>query len=1434
MAIPTSPTWDLADFNASTIGSLLTLGPAEVNITPTVTPYFSYTPDFRTLIGRSDDRATARIDLIVPIPNRFTIEFVARFPFMPHDVGDLAAARAGFTIADDAGRGVSIYFASTGLAVSRVDDFGSVTALPDTADTTREFETGFKTVRVAVDSGLGRAYVYIGDGDTTTPSFRYIVPVEATPATVPDTFAFFLLGDPAQPAQVELRRLQLAADLLIPNFPPIADAGPDRVAPVGQAVRFDGRASYDIEGAPLLYEWKLTDAPTGSTYATDQSSGNTVDDGDADAVTDTLSFPASALPAWVAPGDVLRIASTRHEIATVDNPGGSLTVTTDTIPDSLTDAPFRIFRQSLLVGHTTETPYAVPDIQGIYRFALTVNDGEIDSEESEVLANIVGARTTFGVEPDVSDLWKALGDEWKFIENRGVFEEAWRGVAQILGGKLLEAWQYHYNYSIRDAQPTFQRKWIPFRTLVTETAPDDATTGLRYGALQATHEFEIGDPAVTGQTLIFEYHTGVTPTEVATVTVTLTGDTLATIISDTTAALSGTGITPYTLARYEDSATFYYEAADGSTVDDGDGNRVTATFSFTATSLPSWVAAGDTLVVGGNRYQIATVNNPGGSLTVTTESIPDNLSAASFRIWRHSRLGFKSTTRGFRILSTSTAATTLGLTTDQYNYLEGTNGARVTDRTYVAGDGISFSEMGVTRGDLLVLNNGQSFRVDKVISGPLDPLDGQRVLLFEELPFDATPEWELPSLIVSTEVDYEFEGVYPGDLVKFEAYRISTDTVYDVQGTVRAQKGMTVVGRFDGLYGVFADSTAYELRLLGVKRRKALPLPSDPDEVLSVPQLQDLIPASAGPTLWMENVDYILEPFYRELDESGIPMLQFRDSVFIDPDLEPPDIFWAELVLFSNELNVENTFGRLASFLRDDASTFDDDFNYTAGVAGLLYSQQRGPRVSAMRIGAQILLGQSFAEVDGIITEVRTDFSPTRGRLIIQDDDGNDPTRSEIFRTYFYTKDPLDLTATSGLEINPATNAAWAVGDSIPQFSPIGSGVRIVDIYNDPDAWIPYIRAGLITEVEKFHQFIVEFNLDLVSIANLSLLFQHITKVKPTYTHPFIVGFKAVEEDLDPIDDIAIIIQKNMYDIACGSGPAWMYDDYRGGVYTGGLPPTPVFTPDPPVWTSYDDGVAYYDALVDCPLDLIELCLDIAHADSAATLTGGEDISAATYPGDFGSRTLQLIIDGTTHNVVFSAGVANAAAVVSEINTAVGASVASLDANNALVITSNGTPGTTSFLGTNDGTSAGGATLTFTASSLPAWVGVNDEIYFEGVVAHIATVNNPGGSLTVTPPVLPAATSQTFRIWEPDTSVVIGAGTTAALFGVIGFYSGQEALGNAVDFDAILFFDTDVVDRSGVVAAAVDDTFTPTYDMNLPAGTYRVCVFTKSGGLVLP
>ena len=96
------------------------------------------------------------------------------------------------------------------------------------------------------------------------------------------------------------------------NDPPVADAGPDQTATVGEEVAFDGSGSWDVDNDPLSYLWVFVSRPDGSTAAFDDAtrvtptftadvSGDytvelTVDDGNGATDTDEVTVTASEAP----------------------------------------------------------------------------------------------------------------------------------------------------------------------------------------------------------------------------------------------------------------------------------------------------------------------------------------------------------------------------------------------------------------------------------------------------------------------------------------------------------------------------------------------------------------------------------------------------------------------------------------------------------------------------------------------------------------------------------------------------------------------------------------------------------------------------------------------------------------------------------------------------------------------------------------------------------------------------------------------------------------------------------------------------------------------------------------------------------------------------------------------------------------------------------
>ncbi len=167
-----------------------------------------------------------------------------------------------------------------------------------------------------------------------------------------------------------------------------------------------------------------------------------------------------------------------------------------------------------------------------------------------------------------------------------------------------------------------------------------------------------------------------------------------------------------------------------------------------------------------------------------------------------------------------------------------------------------------------------------------------------------------------------------------------------------------------------------------------------------------------------------------------------------------PDRLWAEVVFYDNRETLNNNFGVVVGLPR---SAFDEttaSTSYLSAIRGLMFVLFRGPTMTNLRIGGQIFCNLPFAEAQGVVLDVDTNFDPANGisRIAVQDwggavDSSGRPLMNQNALIRYYT-----FPSYLGVETNPATGAPLAAGDTVPQFQPLCKGVQIQDYVSDP-AW---------------------------------------------------------------------------------------------------------------------------------------------------------------------------------------------------------------------------------------------------------------------------------------------------------------------------------------------------------------------------------------------
>lgn len=444
----------------------------------------------------------ARIWAIQSVNASFTVEWIVKFDKLPNDFTDLTNSHIYLGATDAAGALVGLFFSKVGIAYTGSVSFPSGNLQLDCTfqqlpgSSSYVSETDYWVVRAAVAYDLGIVYLYITELSAVAVSghqLRAILPVipfSAAATTPIDQVIVSARGTAAAPSYAFLDSMCLGSSLIIPNLAPEANAGQDKAVRLCSIVQLDGSSSYDPEGAPLGYQWRLVEGPITSSFVVQVHDGWT-DTSPSGFVTRVYSQSLGAVDAGTDPiavGDVITLLDESHTIVGkgIDGSNFYVQIGSEIIPQGLSTLSFKYLRQRGISNPTSVKPTFFPDSAGFYSFDLVVHDGSLSSSPSLTIINVLESPLPRGCTPDLTFIFSYLSDFWKLVEDRDRIAVFWSAVAQVVATELFTLWQYEYSKSLRDIQRTFVRRWLHYDLLLPEPLPELTKIRAFYGGVSSS------------------------------------------------------------------------------------------------------------------------------------------------------------------------------------------------------------------------------------------------------------------------------------------------------------------------------------------------------------------------------------------------------------------------------------------------------------------------------------------------------------------------------------------------------------------------------------------------------------------------------------------------------------------------------------------------------------------------------------------------------------------------------------------------------------------------------------------------------------------------------------------------------------------------------------------------------------------------------------
>lgn len=1169
------------------------------------------------------DTAVLLIDKAVT--ENFTVQYDVTFHSLPASFADVASEHvylgawssqdfaAGFFMSQD---GIA-YTGEVSLVGGAIVPGQDVQVL---AGSSTWIQEGIEyVIRAAVNAETQLLYLFVTPAaliaNGASPILRAILPARPTATLVSDNIWVSVKGTVPAPSWIELFSYQMCSRFQVDNLAPIAVAGTDQASRLCSIIQLDGSSSYDPEGVTLTYEWRLTDAPMGSVYTVECSDGVSSPSIPPTGFSCRLfseSLGDANVAEPIAVGDVVTIGDLSLTVVGKGIFGGDFYVDVEyeQLPDDYVAASFKLLRQAGVSDPTTVGPTFYPDVVGFYTFDLRVTDGMLSSsplgtDRSKVLLNVVSSALPRGCGVDASFMLDYMLSFWRLVEDKTLIITYYESISRVAATELFTLWQTEYSKSLRDIQRTFVRRWLHYDLLLPEPVPELSRVKMLWSGARSM--------SVTGAV------SGVAGSKLVVISPRLTGPVEVLLRSPGS-------VDP---ERYAQDIKAQLNQSFGpvfNTFVEYERASVSSTTNVSQLLFPASVA-GLTLsvTVGTGAAESVTVGLPATEAEFIAELSAGLPSVSVSSFIGELRLGAKVAGAGQNIVvdASSTLLTVVALDALECSYgwsilvaanapftftsastapgfsyplvntlVGGIRGYKVGDRTFKVSS--SLASQGITEDDLLVVGR-EAYRVGRVVDDVRDDLRFQRVVVKEILPtsldapdsYSPPPlvDWIVPGWVQSELLNFYGGLVDRGDHVDFE---VATDYADGERGLDLVET--VAIGACAGKPNRLGVDTAQlsslltgsetAVRLARIVRRHYVPIDS---RITDVPTVGEYIQVADAEAVLRRNVDFFIEDF------RGQHCLRFCSGVGTElGDVweagRPPNRLWAEYTFIDNEDVIEANFGVPVGLTRDKVP---DNVDYLSAVRGIWYALYNGPTVRNLRIALQIFLGLPFAEVAGVIREVRTDFLSQQSRILIQDADN-----PEIVRSYTYPR-VLDL------EVNPATGLHYVAGDTVDEFAPLVSGADVVDWVKDPKWFEGIVNQGIFVEPQKYHTFMVRVAYEAFNLNSLLFAQDFVRDVKPAYTDPLYVvtfGVAGDGEEIDVIDDVSYDVTLHLQDSMCGDrmGASTSFDEpwpagaeadrlWRNAFDTGD---DPAILPTPPVADVVNWG---YDKGYFCPDDEVDL-----------------------------------------------------------------------------------------------------------------------------------------------------------------------------------------------------------------------------------------------------